>query len=315
MKVIENIEFATENLVTDEPTKQELLEMQEFDDTDCIDNGLKHYLREIGQFPLLSLEEERELACQIAMGGETAKQAEDKLVNSNLRLAFFYAKKYSKCGHDIEDLNAMAVHGLIVASRKYDYTKGCKFSTYASYWIKNALERGIGDEMDPIRIPVNMRGVLKKVKKAKAYFADVYHREPAVDEIAAHTGLPTKKVLQALEAGYVMTSLDMKVADESDASLGELIADEKAQNPEAVFEDLAAKSALEEVLGQLKPREATILRLRYGIGRDRAMSLEEIRHLPGFKLSRERIRQIEKQAINKITKNPSLARKLQDFVS
>lgn len=273
------------------------------------------YLAEIGQIPLLSTEEEIALSKSIKEGGEKALEARNKLVQSNLRLVIHYAKRYLGRGVDIEDLNAMGIEGLFKAAEKFDYTLGYKFSTYASWWIKQAISRGIADEGNLVRIPVHMSETIHKVRRAQKALTQEWGEEPTIEKLAEYCGLPENTVLAAIQAMYSIVSFETKVGEDGDTTLEDFLADEKQENPCDVAVAMDLKEAIRLVLGHLTAKEATVLALRNGIGAEYPMTLEEIANLPGFGVSRERIRQIESKALRKIRLNPRLLNLLRDFAA
>ena len=273
------------------------------------------YLREIGKFSRLSTEEELELGKKIKEAGPEAIQARNELIQSNLRLVMHYAKKYLNRGVDLEDLNAMGTEGLFKAAEKYDYLLGYRFSTYASWWINQAITRGIAAESTTVRIPVHMSENIHKVRKAQKNLKQETGREATVEELAIYSGLSEKTVMAAIQAMYTIVSFDTKVGEDGDSTLEDFLADDKADDPcEMVLKD-GLKEALREVLGMLEPREALVLSLRNGIDMSYTMTLEEIAKLPGFGVTRERIRQIEGKALRKIRHNPKMMRILKDFAA
>lgn len=282
---------------------------------DCVSDGLTMYLNSIGAYDLLSLEEEQELARVIREGGSDADEARNALVLANLRLVMFYAKRFVGRGVELEDLNTMGIEGLIRAAEKYDYSLGYKFSTYASWWIIQSMNRGIAEESQTVRIPVHTWECLGKILKAKKEYSIINGCEPSVEELCEMTELSQIKVERALKAMYTMCSLDASVADDSEATIGEFIRDEKAINPceSVIIDDLS--EGIQKVLSMLDPKEARVLSLRNGIGCEEPMSLEQIAKLDEFKVSRERIRQIEQKAINRIKRTPSMRNLLEDYVA
>lgn len=290
------------------------IEKNESDDF-YLGNSMQMYLADIGKISLLSAEEEIELGKTLREGGDEAIQARNTLINANLRLVVHYAKCFLGRGVDLEDLNAMGIEGLIKAAEKYDYTMGCKFSTYATWWIKQAISRGIADEASLVRIPVHMNEVIHKVRKAQKFLNQEYGEEPTVGEIAEYLDIPEKTVLAAFGAMYNIVSFDTKVGEDGDNTLEDFLADENADDPCDVAINSGLKEAVQNVLGQLEPKEALVLSLRNGIGRSYPMTLEEIANLPEFGVTRERIRQIEEKAIRKIQRSPKMMNLLRDFAA
>ena len=295
---------------------EEMLELYEepAEDSYTVDS-MQWYLREIGKFSRLSTEEELELGKKIKEAGPEAIQARNELIQSNLRLVMHYAKKYLNRGVDLEDLNAMGTEGLFKAAEKYDYLLGYRFSTYASWWINQAIARGIAAESTTVRIPVHMSENIHKVRKAQKNLKQETGREATVEELAIYSGLSEKTVMAAIQAMYTIVSFDTKVGEDGDSTLEDFLADDKADDPcEMVLKD-GLKEALREVLGMLEPREALVLSLRNGIGMSNTMTLEEIAKLPGFGVTRERIRQIQGKALRKIRRNPKMMSILKDFAA
>lgn len=273
------------------------------------------YLREIGKIPRLTIEKELELGKKIKEAGPKALEARNELIQSNLRLVMHYAKKYLGRGVELEDLNAMGIEGLFKAAEKYDYLLGFRFSTYASWWINQAISRGIAAEASTVRIPVHMSESIQKVRRAQKNIKQETGKEPTVEELAKESNLSEKTVMAAIQAMYSTVSFDTKVGEDGDSTLEDFIADDKAIDPcEMVMKD-SLKEAVSEVLGMLEPREALVLSLRNGIGMSYSMTLEEIAKLPGFGVTRERIRQIEGKALRKIRNNPTLRNMLKDFAA
>lgn len=261
-------------------------------------DGIKAYLKSIGNHPRLTLEEEQELSRRAKTGDKTAV---NKLVESNLLLVVSIAKKYYGCGLPLLDLIQEGNIGLITAANKYDGEKGFRFSTYATYWIRQAISRALGEQSRTIRIPANMIDLLNKIKKAAVELTQSLNRQPTDEELAEKLGVEVDKVQAALDIAQVSSSLDTPIDDEGETSMGDLIADTKASN---VGDDLikeANSQIIEGVLSTLSNREAEIIRMRFGIGRDRPMTLEEVGTHYG--LSRERIRQVETKALRKL-RNP-----------
>lgn len=287
----------------------------EDEDSLYLDSSMRLYLAGINQYALLSPEEERSLGMKIKEGGAGAAQAKKTFVEANLRLVYHIAKMYCDRGVDLEDLNAMGVEGLHKAVEKFDYAMGYKFSTYASWWIKQAILRGISDEVGTIRIPSHMKENIRKINKVTESRKMTSEKEPSVQEIAELSGLSEDKVRRATDAMHTMSSLDMQVGEEGETTLGELLADEKTENPETASLNQNLREMIEQVLGQLDPREARVLSLRYGIGCPYPMSLEEVARLPEFKVTRERVRQIETKALHKIRRSTKMRGLLKDFAA
>lgn len=278
-------------------------------------DSMQWYLRKIGKIKRLTLEEELELGKEIQEGGVNANVARNKLIETNLRLVIHYAKKYLGRGVDIEDLNAMGTEGLFKAAEKYDYSLGYRFSTYASWWINQAISRGIAAEAATVRIPVYMSESIHKVRKAQKNFKQETGKEPTIEEVVEISGLSEKTVMDAIQAMYTTVSFDMKVGEDGDSTLEDFIVDERAEDPCESMIKKGLHEAVITVLGMLEPREAFVLAKRIGLGGTRIMTLEEIANLPGFGVTRERIRQIEEKALRKIRTNPTMRNVLKDFAA
>ena len=272
-----------------------------------LDDPVRMYLKEIGQVKLLSADEEVELAKRISEGDQEAK---NKLTEANLRLVVSIAKKYSGRGLHILDLIQEGNTGLIRAVDKFDWTKGNKFSTYATWWIRQAITRAIADQARTIRVPVHMVEVINKATRCNRKLVQELGREPTMEEIAAELGLPVEKIIEANRTAADTLSLDTPVGDEEDTSIGSFVEDERTPGPaDATYNALLAE-ALKEILGTLTEREADVLRMRFGMYDGRTHTLEEVGQI--FGVTRERIRQIENKAIRKL-RHPSRAKKIRDF--
>ncbi len=301
-----------------EPTLEELEEVEvEEKDEEAGDyyseDSMKMYMNEIAKVPLLSAEEERELSQVIAENGPKAQAAKDKMLTANLRLVAFRAKKFINRGVDFDDLNAMGYEGLVKAVEKFDYTRGFRFSTYAIWWIDQAIARGIACESGTVRVPVHVQEVARKIRKAVEVLKQETMREPTIEEVVEHTNLPFEKVLAAYEAGFTVVSFDYQITDDGDLTMEDLLADENAVDPCQTVMQKDLQKAVKKVLSQLPEKEALVLRMRYGIGLERPMTLEEIASLPGFGVTRERVRQIEEKAIRTIRRSYSMKSQLQDY--
>lgn len=304
--------------IDEEPTLEELEEVEDAEEStereDCYsEDSMKMYMNEIAKFPLLTAEEERKLAQIIAENGPDAETAKDRMLTANLRLVAFRAKKYLNRGVDFDDLNAMGYEGLVKAVEKFDYTRGFRFSTYAIWWIDQAIARGIACEADTVRVPVHMREVVRKVRRAVEVLKQKNMREPTMEEIAECANLPLEKVIDAYEAEVSVVSFDYQITDDGELTMEDLLADENAVDPCQVVWQNDLQKAMENVLGGLPEKEAMVLRMRYGIGRPRPMTLEEVASLPEFNVTRERIRQIEEKAIRAIRRTRSLKSQLEDY--
>jgi len=272
-----------------------------------LDDPVRMYLKEIGQVKLLSAEEEVELAKRVAEGDQFAK---NKLTEANLRLVVSIAKKYSGRGLHILDLIQEGNTGLIRAVDKFDWTKGNKFSTYATWWIRQAITRAIADQARTIRVPVHMVEVINKATRCNRKLVQELGREPTVEEIAAELNLPVEKIIEANRTAADTLSLDTPVGDEEDTSIGSFVEDERTPGPADATSNAMLAEALKEILDTLTEREADVLRMRFGMYDGRTHTLEEVGQI--FGVTRERIRQIENKAIRKL-RHPSRAKRIRDF--
>ena len=272
-----------------------------------LDDPVRMYLKEIGQIRLLSAEEEVELAKRVSEGDQDAK---NKLTEANLRLVVSIAKKYSGRGLHILDLIQEGNTGLIRAVDKFDWTKGNKFSTYATWWIRQAITRAIADQARTIRVPVHMVEVINKATRCNRKLVQELGREPTVEEIAKELNLPVEKIIEANRTAADTLSLDTPVGDEEDTSIGSFVEDERTPGPADATSNAMLAEALKEILDTLTDREADVLRMRFGMYDGRTHTLEEVGQI--FGVTRERIRQIENKAIRKL-RHPSRAKKIKDF--
>ena len=272
-----------------------------------LDDPVRMYLKEIGQVKLLTSEEEIELAKRVSEGD---KKAKDRLTEANLRLVVSIAKKYSGRGLHILDLIQEGNTGLIRAVDKFDYTKGNKFSTYATWWIRQAITRAIADQARTIRVPVHMVEVINKATRCNRKLVQELGREPTLEEIAAELNLPIEKIIEANRTAADTLSLDMPVGDEEDTTIGSFVEDDNTPGPVDATSNAMLSEALTEILGTLTEREADVLRMRFGMYDGRTHTLEEVGQI--FGVTRERIRQIENKAIRKL-RHPSRAKKIKDF--
>ena len=272
-----------------------------------LDDPVRMYLKEIGQVKLLSAEEEVELAKRVSEGDQYAK---NKLTEANLRLVVSIAKKYSGRGLHILDLIQEGNTGLIRAVDKFDWTKGNKFSTYATWWIRQAITRAIADQARTIRVPVHMVEVINKATRCNRKLVQELGREPTVEEIAKELNLPVEKIIEANRTAADTLSLDTPVGDEEDTSIGSFVEDERTPGPADATSNALLAEALKEILDTLTEREADVLRMRFGMYDGRTHTLEEVGQI--FGVTRERIRQIENKAIRKL-RHPSRAKKIKDF--
>ena len=274
----------------------------------AIDDPVKVYLKEIGRVPLLSSEEEIELAMRIMNGDEYAKK---RLSEANLRLVVSIAKRYVGRGMQFLDLIQEGNPGLIKAVEKFDYTKGFKFSTYATWWIRQSITRAIADQARTIRIPVHMVETINKVKKVSSQLLHKNGHEPVAEEIALELDMPVDKVREIMRVAQEPVSLETPIGEEEDSHLGDFIPDDEAPAPADAASHTLLKEQLGDVLSTLTPREEKVLRLRFGLEDGRPRTLEEVGK--EFDVTRERIRQIEAKALRKL-RHPSRSKKLKDFL-
>lgn len=273
-----------------------------------IDDPVRMYLKEIGRVPLLSAEEEVELAKRMELGEEEAKR---RLAEANLRLVVSIAKRYVGRGMLFLDLIQEGNLGLIKAVEKFDYRKGYKFSTYATWWIRQAITRAIADQARTIRIPVHMVETINKLIRVSRQLLQELGRDPSPEEIAAEMDIPVERVREIHKIAQEPVSLETPIGEEEDSHLGDFIEDEDAPAPAEAASFILLKEQLEEVLETLTPREEKVLRLRFGLDDGRARTLEEVGQ--EFGVTRERIRQIEAKALRKL-RHPSRSRKLKDYL-
>ena len=274
----------------------------------AIDDPVRMYLKEIGRVPLLTAEEEVELAKRIEQGDEEAKR---RLTEANLRLVVSIAKRYVGRGMLLLDLIQEGNLGLLKAVEKFDYQKGFKFSTYATWWIRQAITRAIADQARTIRIPVHMVETINKLVRVQRQLLQELGREPSAEEIAAAMGQPVARVREIMKVAQEPVSLETPIGEEEDSHLGDFIEDEDAPAPPDAASFPLLKEQLQDVLDTLAEREAKVLRLRFGIDDGRARTLEEVGQ--EFGVTRERIRQIEAQALRKL-RHPNRSKKLKDFL-
>lgn len=274
----------------------------------AIDDPVRMYLKEIGKVPLLSAAEEIEIAKRMADGDQDAKK---QLAEANLRLVVSVAKRYVGRGMLFLDLIQEGNLGLIKAVEKFDYRKGYKFSTYATWWIRQAITRAIADQARTIRIPVHMVETINKLIRVNRQLLQEYGREPRPDEIAREMGISEEKVREIIKVAQEPVSLETPIGEEEDSHLGDFIPDDDAPAPAEVAAFTLLKEQLMEVLDTLTPREEKVLRLRFGLDDGKARTLEEVGR--EFNVTRERIRQIEAKALRKL-RHPSRSKKLKDFL-
>ena len=315
------IEVGTEDFLADinddiEPPMEEIAEIEEEElvdpntlvDSFNIDDPVRMYLKEIGKVPLLSAEEEIELAKRMEQGDEEAKH---RLSEANLRLVVSIAKRYVGRGMLFLDLIQEGNLGLIKAVEKFDYRKGYKFSTYATWWIRQAITRAIADQARTIRIPVHMVETINKLIRVSRQLLQEYGREPLPEEIAEEMGISEDKVREIIKIAQEPVSLETPIGEEEDSHLGDFIPDDDAPAPADAAAFTLLKEQLMSVLSTLTPREEMVLKLRFGLEDGRARTLEEVGR--EFKVTRERIRQIEAKALRKL-RHPSRSRKLKDSI-
>ena len=297
-----------EDLEEVEEIKLEDIDVNNFDGVN-VEDPVRMYLREIGKIPLLNYEEELELAKKDFEGDEEAKQ---KLAESNLRLVVSIAKKYVGRGMLFLDLIQEGNMGLIKAVEKFDYTKGYKFSTYATWWIRQAITRAIADQARTIRIPVHMVETINKLIRTSRDLLQRLGREPTPEEISKEIELPVEKVLEIQKIAQDPVSLETPIGEEDDSHLGDFIQDDDSPAPQDSVAYTLLKEQLEEVMNTLTPREAKVLKLRFGLEDGKARTLEEVGK--EFMVTRERIRQIEAKALRKL-RHPSRSKKLKDYMN
>ena len=302
----EFVESEIDDSEVDKLLQTDLLKMAESMD---VDEPIKMYLREIGQIPLLSYEEEIDYAQRVLNGEEEAKQ---KLIESNLRLVVSIAKKHTNRGLKMLDLIQEGNMGLMKAVEKFEYEKGFKFSTYATWWIRQAITRAIADQGRTIRIPVHMIETINKIKKESRIILQETGKEPTAEELAKKLELPVEKVKSILEMNQDPISLETPVGSEEDSELGDFVEDDKFANPYDATTRVLLKEQLNDVLKTLNEREEMVLRYRYGLDDGSQKTLEEVGKI--FNVTRERIRQIEVKALRKL-RHPSRRKKLEDYRS
>ncbi len=310
-------EYPPDILDEAEPPIEEIAEIEEEElvdpntlvDNFSIDDPVRMYLKEIGKVPLLNPDEEIALAQKMADGDERAKQ---KLAEANLRLVVSIAKRYVGRGMQFLDLIQEGNLGLIKAVEKFDYTKGYKFSTYATWWIRQAITRAIADQARTIRIPVHMVETINKVIRVSRQLLQELGHDPSPEEIAKSMGMPVDKVREILKIAQEPVSLETPIGEEEDSHLGDFIPDEDASEPSEAASFTLLKEQLVDVLSTLTPREEKVLKLRFGIEDGRSRTLEEVGK--EFNVTRERIRQIEAKALRKL-RHPSRSKKLKDFLA
>jgi len=300
-----------------EPVKDDDIPMDEIEEVEIdltipegvsVEDHVRMYLKEIGKVPLLTTEEEIELSERMLKGDEAAKQ---RLAEANLRLVVSIAKRYVGRGMLFLDLIQEGNLGLIKAVEKFDYTKGFKFSTYATWWIRQAITRAIADQARTIRIPVHMVETINKLMRIQRQLIQEYGREPQIEEIAKEMNMSIDKVREIMKVAQEPVSLETPIGEEEDSHLGDFIPDDDAPPPADAASFILLKEQLSTVLGTLTPREEKVLRLRFGLDDGRARTLEEVGK--EFDVTRERIRQIEAKALRKL-RHPTRSKKLKDYL-
>ncbi|MCL1830058.1 MAG: RNA polymerase sigma factor RpoD [Oscillospiraceae bacterium] len=305
---IEIVEDLAEEI--NEETKEAIPEIDsiEIAVAEGIDDPVKVYLKEIGRVPLLTSKEEIDLAIRMSQGDTAARK---RLSEANLRLVVSIAKRYVGRGMQFLDLIQEGNLGLIKAVEKFDYTKGFKFSTYATWWIRQAITRAIADQARTIRIPVHMVETINKVKKVASLLLHRNGHEATAEEISAELKIPVEKVRDIMRIAQEPVSLETPIGEEEDSHLGDFIPDEEAPVPADAASQVLLREQIGDVLSTLTPREEKVLRLRFGLEDGRPRTLEEVGK--EFNVTRERIRQIEAKALRKL-RHPSRSKKLRDFL-
>lgn len=309
IKIVEDYPLEAEISSTIEPPiSNDDLELTLSTEGIAIDDPVKIYLKEIGRVPLLSTEEETELAKRMMTGDPYAKK---RLSEANLRLVVSIAKKYVGRGMQFLDLIQEGNLGLIKAVEKFDYTKGFKFSTYATWWIRQAITRAIADQARTIRIPVHMVETITKVKKVSSQLLHENGHDPSPEDIAKALDMPVDKIREIMRIAQDPVSLETPIGEEEDSHLGDFIPDDDAPAPAEAASHTLLKEQLNEVLNTLTEREAKVLKLRFGLEDGKSRTLEEVGQR--FEVTRERIRQIEAKALRKL-RHPSRSKKVKDFL-
>ncbi len=308
IEIIEDFNIDTDLSLPLDSSIQDDIELSLSTDGIAIDDPVKIYLKEIGRVPLLSAEEEIELAERMATGDVRAKK---RLSEANLRLVVSIAKRYVGRGMQFLDLIQEGNLGLIKAVEKFDHTKGFKFSTYATWWIRQAITRAIADQARTIRIPVHMVETITKVKKISSQLLHKNGHDPSPEEIAAELEMPVDRIREIMRIAQDPVSLETPIGEEEDSHLGDFIPDDDAPAPADAASLILLKEQLSEVLSTLTEREEKVLRLRFGLEDGRSRTLEEVGK--EFNVTRERIRQIEAKALRKL-RHPSRSKKVKDFL-
>lgn len=308
IEIVENMTVDDDLKISFDSNTTDDIEIALSTDGIAIDDPVKIYLKDIGRVPLLSTEEEIELAQRMEKGDRYAKK---RLSEANLRLVVSIAKKYVGRGMQFLDLIQEGNLGLIKAVEKFDYTKGYKFSTYATWWIRQAITRAIADQARTIRIPVHMVETITKVKKVASQLLHENGHDPSPEEIAEKLNMPVDKVREIMRVAQDPVSLETPIGEEEDSHLGDFIPDDDAPAPAEAASHTLLKEQLNEVLATLTDREAKVLKLRFGLEDGKARTLEEVGQR--FDVTRERIRQIEAKALRKL-RHPSRSKKVKDFL-
>ncbi|MDR2360536.1 MAG: RNA polymerase sigma factor RpoD [Oscillospiraceae bacterium] len=322
-EVKEKLVILDEDLLPDQSELEEIAEIEEITEEDLVDpdalaeaystdDPVRMYLKEIGKVPLLSMEQEQELGKRMAEGGGVGERAGQEMAEANLRLVVSIAKRYVGRGLLFLDLIQEGNMGLLKAVEKFDYAKGYKFSTYATWWIRQAITRSIADQARTIRIPVHMVETINKVIRVSRQLLQELGHDPKPEEIASEMNIPVEKVREILKIAQEPVSLETPIGEEEDSHLGDFIPDEDASEPAEIASNTFLREQLNGVLGSLTERERKVLGMRFGLSDGRARTLEEVGR--DFHVTRERIRQIEAKALRKL-RHPSRSKKLRDFLS
>ncbi len=310
----ENLTPTADDILSFEEEKSDEIGTEDYDaEGNAVADIIQSYLKQIGSIKLIDAEKEYELGMKIRNNAPDAMKARNELVCANLRLVVSNAKRYLKSNVDFEDLISMGNEGLFKAAEKFNPELGFKFSTYATWWINQAISRGIADEGTAIRLPVHMSETVWKIKKAEKKYEQENGTEATVGELAEMTGLDSEKIINAYSSIYRLESMDRNIGEEEDTPAGSLIKDEKAVDPCESAMKSELRSIFEDIFEKMTPKEAMVLRLRYGFDTERPMTLEEVANLPQFGVTRERIRQIESKALHRIRRNPRAVLRLRDF--
>jgi RNA polymerase primary sigma factor len=296
----------------EEITEEELVDPDALAEAYSLDDPVRMYLKEIGKVPLLSMDQEQELGKLMADGGDVADRAGQRMAEANLRLVVSIAKRYVGRGLLFLDLIQEGNMGLLKAVEKFDYAKGYKFSTYATWWIRQAITRSIADQARTIRIPVHMVETINKVIRVSRQLLQELGHDPQPEEIAQEMNIPVEKVREILKIAQEPVSLETPIGEEEDSHLGDFIPDEDASEPAEAASSTFLKEQLNGVLNSLTERERKVLKMRFGLVDGKARTLEEVGR--DFNVTRERIRQIEAKALRKL-RHPSRSKKLRDFLS